>query len=239
MPSMMSLMEMQVHIGFSLVASDIQRSLGQLKLAKDYLVDFYRWPDLLRHDSRRYQIICALVDIRCALGEIDEAENLIEEEIGKLPGGLSKAQRRLLVSSLDVCIARRAETCFTEARSRISKLDDFYREKGTLDISDQLLHVRTLVASARIYHLQSSFTQSIDEWEKVKVLASNYLAFRERGFTFAFCELSIGYAQILIALQAIENAKATFIGEKDNFWIPVIATDWLPMIRAELANLLR
>jgi hypothetical protein len=154
MPPALSLMERQVHIGYSLVASDIQKSLGQLKLSKDYLEGCCSFPSLLLYDPKRYQIICALVDIRCALGEVDEAESLIIEETDKLrsPDELSKARRRLLVSSLDVDIAKRSESSFAEARSKISDLTHFFQKRQSLDISDQFLYVRILTASARLYH---------------------------------------------------------------------------------------
>lgn len=237
MPQMLSLMELRVHIEYSLVASDIQRSLGRLKLSKTYLEDCYRHPGLLCNDSKRYQIICALVDIRCALGEIDEAESLVTEETAKLRStdGLSKARRRLWVSSLDVNIARMSESSFAEDRSKISELIKFFSETPSLDISDQLLHVRTLTASARVYHLQSLFTLAIAEWEKVKTLAKEYPAFREKGFTFAFAQLSIGYAQMQVALRSIKHANSIFIEERDNYWIPSITTEWLPKVRSDIA----
>ncbi|KAJ5472083.1 hypothetical protein N7539_008652 [Penicillium diatomitis] len=236
MPEATSLMELRVHIDLSLVVSDIQKSLGQLELSKSYLEDCYRHPGLLCNDPKQYQIICALVDVRCALGEIDEAESLVKAETEKLRStdGLSKARRRLLVSSLDVNIARISQPSLAEARSKISDLTRFFNESPSLDISDQLLHVRTLTASARIYHMQSSFEQAIAEWEKVKTLAQQYSAFREKGFTFAFSELSIGYAQLQIALRSIGHADSIFKGEKDNYWIPTIATNWLPEVRSDI-----
>ena len=239
-PPVQSLMEGQAQISYSLVAFEIDRSLGKLDSAGKYLANcYYHFSYSHRHDPRVYQVVCALVDIHCALGKINAAETLLSMETKTLPVGLSKGRRRLLVSSLEVYIARGSESSFTEARSIINQLDDFYRKKDCLDISDQQLHVRTLVASARVYHLQSSFTRSVNEWERVKDLASRYSAFRGRRFTVAFSELSIGYARMKLALQSLETANAIFIHEKDNFWIPVIATHWLPMIRAEIANLLR
>lgn len=238
MPSMQSTMERQVQLGYYLVASDIQRSLGQLKLSKDHLEVCCNYPTLLFYDSKRYQIICALVDVRCALGEIEQAEALIQKETENLrsPGSLSKARRRLLVSSLDVDIAKQSDSSLAEARHKISILSDYFSGEKRLDISDQLLHVRTLTASARIYHLLSSFGLAIEEWEKVKRLASDYSAFRERGFTFAFSQLSIGYAQIQIARKTIEEANSIFLEEKDNYWIPMIPK-WLRWIRSDITSL--
>lgn len=252
---MPSLMERQVVISFSLIASEIERSLGRLEQSKAYLEDCYNFPLLLSSDSNRYQIVCALVDIRCALMELDEAESMIKIELAKLPSidRLSKAQRRLLVSSLDVDIARMSESSFAHARSTISQLNDLFDNMGSQDISDQLLHIRTLTASARILHLQSLFIQAIEEWERIKVLAKKYSAFRDKGFTFAFSQFSIGCAHAQIAgvsdnsrqqyqqhtqaaLEAIEEANSIFRTEKDNYWIPMVTTDWLPKRRLEIAN---
>lgn len=253
-PSMSSLMERQVITSFSLVASEIERSLGRLNVAKEYLEDCYSHTLLLGSDSNRFQIICALIDVRCALGELEGAEYLVRDEIKKLGsvGGLSKALRRLQVSSLDVDIARLSPKSLVDAHSKIAGLVDCFDQMTKLDISDQLLHVRTLTASARIYHLQSNHSQAIQQWEKVKSCAVNYSAFRNKGFTFAFSQLSIGYAYMKVAGTPASNpyyqqyaqvasdniaeANSVFEKEKDNYWIPLIVTSWLPIIRSEILN---
>jgi hypothetical protein len=74
-------MERQVITSFSLVASEIERSLGRLNVAKEYLEDCYGHTLLLENGSNRIQIICALVDVRCALGELEGAKYLARDEI--------------------------------------------------------------------------------------------------------------------------------------------------------------
>jgi hypothetical protein len=240
MPLCPSLMERKVVISYSLVASEIERSLGRLKLAKAYLEDCYRYP-ILSSDPNQYQIVGALVDVRCATEKVDEAEYLVKTELKKLPScnRLAKAQRRLLVSSLDVDIARMSRSSFADARSKICQLKAFFNEMTGGDISDQLLHIRTLTASARIHHLERSFAQAIEEWDEVKTLAKKYSAFRDKGFTFAFSQFSIGCAFLHIALEALKEANFVFRSEKDNYWIPMITTDWLPKRRREIANLVQ
>lgn len=253
MPAMPSLMECQVIPSFSLVASEIERSLGRLNVAKGYLEDCYRCT-LLESDPKRFQIVCALIDVRCALGELESARVLVGDEIQKLGfvGGLSKALRRLQVSSLDVDISEQSPESLINADSKITGLVQCFNAMTKLDISDQLLHVRTLAASARIYHLQSDYPQAIEQWEKVKACAVSYSAFRDEGFTFAFSQLSIGYAYMRlagnpasssyyhqyaeVASDKIAEANSIFEKEKDNYWIPLIVTSWLPRIRSEILN---
>lgn len=252
MPAIPSLMECQVIPSFSLVASEIERSLGRLNVAKGYLEDCYGYTLLLESDPKRFQIVCALIDIRCALGELESAKSLVADEIKKLGsvGGLSKALRRLQVSSLDVDISEQSPESLVDADSKITRLVQYFNVMTKLDISDQLLHVRTLVASARSYHLQSDYPQAIKQWEKVKACAASYSAFRDEGFTFAFSQLSIGYAYTKlagtpasnsyyhqyaqVASDKIAEANSVFEKEKDNYWIPLVATSWLPRIRSEI-----
>lgn len=257
-----SLMESQSIPSFAHVVSEIWRSLGKLDQAKDYLVDCYSFfmandanPFLKANDPHRYQIVCALIDIHCALEEIYDADLLLKREIERLPtdGRLSKAFRRLQVSSLDIDIAHGSPESFAKAHSKINVLKHTFCGIQKPDISDQLLHVRTLVASARIFHLRSYFPQAIQEWEVVNTLAAKYSAFRCQGFTFAFSQLSIGLAHIKIACQTndsyvinehmqaftetLEQANSIFQLEEDNYWIPTITTDWLPKVRSEIESL--
>lgn len=262
MPQKASLMESQIILSFSHVASEIWQCLGKLDRAKDYLKGCYSIlmtndanPLLMANDVHRYQIICALADVQCALGEIDDADFLVRKEIERLANGgrLSKALRRLKVSSLDIDIARSSLSSFAQARSKITVLEHAFCEIQKPDISNQLLHIRTLVASARIFHLQSYFSEAIREWELVNTLAGKYSAFRGQGFTFAFSQLSIGLAHIEIArrtndcqvsrqhiqdfMYTLQQANSIFQIEEDNYWIPTVTTAWLPKVRSEIESL--
>ena len=257
-----SLMEYQSIPIFAQTASEVWRSFGKLKHAKGYLTDCYclfsvndENPFLKVNDPHRYQIICALIDIHCALGEIEEAASLAGKEIGRLlvDGRLSKAFRRLQVLSLEIDIARASPSSLTQARTKALFLENFFRGIQEPDISDQLLQVRTHVASARVLHLQSYFSRAIQEWESVKALAGTYSAFKCQGFTFAFSQLSISLAHFEIARRAndshaikehdqafaetLQQANSIFQREDDNYWIPTITTDWLPKVRSEIESL--
>ena len=257
-----SLMESQSIPIFAQTASEVWRSLGKLDHAKDYLADCYSFfvanganPFLKANDSHRYQIICALIDVHCALGEMEDADFLVRKEIENFPinGRLSKAFRRLQVSSLEIDIARALPSSLTQARSKTLLLKHVFREIQEPDISDQLLQVRTHVASARVLHLQSYFPQAIQEWESVNALAAKYSAFQCQGFTFAFSQLSIGLAHVEITRQTndshtieehrqafaetLRQANSIFQLEEDNYWIPTITTSWLPKVRSEIKSL--
>lgn len=65
--------------------------------------------------------------------------------------------------------------------------------------SDQLFHVRTLTASARIYHVQPDHSQVIQQWKKVESCTVSYSAFHDKVLTFAFSELSTRYAYMRVA----------------------------------------
>ena len=257
-----SLMECQSIPIFAQTASEVWRSLGKLDHAKEYLTDcgyFFKAnnenPFLKANNSHRYQIICGLIDIHCALGEIEDADLLVGEEIGRLPvdGRLSKTFRRLQVSSLEIDIARALPSSLTQARSKILLLKHVFREIQEPDISDQLLQVRTYVASARVLYLQSYFPQAIQEWESVNALAETYSAFQCQGFIFAFSQLSVSLAHLEITrrtndshaikkheqgfTETFQQANTIFQLEEDNYWIPTITTSWLPKVRSEIKSL--
>ncbi|KIW44380.1 uncharacterized protein PV06_05392 [Exophiala oligosperma] len=52
-----------------------------------------------------------------------------------------------------------------DAGKKIRETKGISRNLFNLDVGDQLLHGRVLVASARIYHLALDFVKAIREWK--------------------------------------------------------------------------
>lgn len=80
----------------------------------------------------------------------------------------------------------------------------------------------------------------------------SYSAFHDKVLTFAFSELSTRYAYMRVAgtpasipyyqqyaqvdSDNMAEANSLFEEDKDNYWIPLVVTSWLPIIRSEILN---
>lgn len=66
----------------------------------------------------------------------------------------TKSFKRLLIATINIDIQR---DYYDNTLNIIEELKDIFNELLNLNINDQLLHVRILVASTRIYHHHSQF----------------------------------------------------------------------------------
>ncbi|KAF7136916.1 hypothetical protein CNMCM5793_006578 [Aspergillus hiratsukae] len=155
-----SLMELRVIPSKSIALSKIYRCRGQLREAKEVLQSCHE--ALLADDVARYQVLCGLADTHCDMREPERANLLLQAEIRELSkrGKLTRAFRRLLVSSLDIKILQGR---YEDAISTVNQLRSLFGGVSRKDVTDQLLHVRTLIASARILHFQSRFAEAIKQ----------------------------------------------------------------------------
>jgi hypothetical protein len=111
----------------------------------------------------------------------------------------------------------------------------------TLDVSDKLLHVRALVASARIFYYKPQFSEALRRWEVVLSCVQKYSSFTGEGFTYAVTHLSICLAHletgnITEGLKAFQHAERVLCMGMRDFWIPTIATSWLPDILSRIQS---
>src|SRR2546423_5067328 len=156
MPQVPSPMELRVLPSKLVVEAKLYRSQGHFNTVQKYLEECL--PALLPQDANRYQVICSLADVYCDLGLPENADALVTPEIifQRGSGTRSKALRRLLVSAIDADLGR---GLYDSAESMVEEVETIYTTLSNLDVSDQLLHVRTLVASARIHHYKSQFPE--------------------------------------------------------------------------------
>lgn len=250
-------MELSVNFKKWSTISKIYQSQGRLTDARDYLSNCYPFlqSEDFRADPNRFQVICRLSDLLCADGYFKDARSKVEHEMSliRLRGNLPKAMKRLEVSLLDVNIA---EGKYEEASTLVSSLRKQFSTISFPDISDQWLHIRSVIASASLSHCQCQFLEAVSEWENLLSLLKNYPhSFEPEGFYFGLGHMSISVAFLLASSSSTKSnprvtpsscdadAKKVFdIGctvlarEDINFWIPILPTRYIPELLATIRS---
>ncbi|KAK0889498.1 hypothetical protein LTR02_015407 [Friedmanniomyces endolithicus] len=163
---------------------------------------------LLPNDTYRYQVISGRAD---AYNDLDQSEE----------------------AHTDIQTAR-----YEEARRSVHQLAIMFRGLHNLDVSDQLLHVRMLVASARLYHCNAEFRQAIEGWKRVLVHVQRYATFHLGGYTHAISNLSLSLAHLHVmeiddAREAFECAKGILSRTPQDYWIPTLAK-WVDFVASDI-----
>ncbi|CAI7594326.1 unnamed protein product [Penicillium pancosmium] len=253
-----SLMDLSVNFKKWSTVSKIYQSQGYLNESRDYLSNCYPYlrSEEFRADPNRFQIICRLSDLLCADGCLDNARSKIEHELYLMGvhGKLIKASRRLEVSMLDVNIE---EGRLKEASTLALSLKGQFSRIVSPDISDQWLHVRSVVASARLLYCQGSYPEAVSEWRNLLLLTKKYpLSFEPEGFYFGLGHMSMSVAllqsdqsssqsddRVALELREKDAKKALDIGcdvlarENLNFWIPLLPKRYIPDLMDEIKYL--
>ena len=233
-----SLMECRVLPSRAVTIAKIYRSQGMFADARSGLENCLT--TLFPQDTNRCQVLCSLADVYCDLRLPDKAHNLLIPEVEKERKKASKTKsfRRLLVTLIDTNIQK----ChYDDAIGIIAELGDTFNHLSNLDVSDQLLHVRSLVASARICHCQSQFREALRRWEVALSHVQKYKSFEGEGFTYAIIHLSISLAHlesgdIETARKAHERAEMICSRGMRDFWIPTLAA-WGQLMGMKIRSL--
>jgi tetratricopeptide (TPR) repeat protein len=186
--------------------------------------------------SNKIQILCSLADVYCDLAEVggdsispkarnslDTVRHLMDLELNKRSTN-SKAFRRLKVSQTEMDIQGQR---YEDARKNIQEMKGIFSNLFNLDVSDQLLHVRVLIASARVYHIASDFVEAIQEWKVALEYAQKYASFEGEGFTYAAINLSLSLAYLRTGHRSEASisfgraARLLLLGIQD-YWIPTL-----------------
>lgn len=192
-------------------------------------------------DISRYQVVANLADIYCELCLPNEASIIVTPEIEALRncGKRGKAIKRLILASIEADIGR---GWFEEAERSIEEMIVCFSRMVDCDISEQLFHVRTLIASARIAHCKSQFFEALGRWETSLKCVRKYASFKNTGFTCAVIHLSLSHAHLEIGNNnegrtAFEFAEKIFQMETRDFRIPILATSWLEFVLSRIYTL--
>ncbi len=192
---------------------------------------------VLEHeDPNKILVLCCLADACCDLAEarrdfdmskaqdsLKAVQLLIDPEMKK-KSTKSKAFRRLMTSTIQVDIQRNRHE---DARTNIEEMKGIFSSLSNLDVSDQLLHVRVLVASARTYQDDSRFVEAVEEWKTVLAHVQRYSSFEGEGFTYAAVHLSLSLVYLKIgdsskARVSFDHAEGLLSRGVLDYWIPTL-----------------
>jgi tetratricopeptide (TPR) repeat protein len=188
----------------------------------------------------RPQFICQLADVYVELDLPRRASELLvpEIEMERKKAKKSKALRRFLVSATDSYIQSQ---CYGNAIATAKELNSIFDELRYLDVSDELLHIRVVVASARMCYSCSQFTDSIRYWQYALRLVRDYKSFKDEGFTYAVIQLSMSLAYLELGLHdeaksSFDSGKAVWPAVERDYWIPKFAV-WSGTVISEIKSL--
>ena len=205
MPSTSLPLELSIIPSRAVTSSKIFRSQGDFLAARERLEP--RLSALAVHEQIHSQVLCQLVDACSDLGchkmSIGLRSPAIIDWRRKSLG--EKGLRRVLVSSIDVMLQQQQ---YRGAKSTVDEVCSMLEGLQTLDITDELFHIRVFLASARVSFLCSEFGQAIGGWKVALCQIQKSASFKSEGFTCAVAQLSISLAHIRMA--NLEQAAIPF-----------------------------
>lgn len=193
---------------------------------------------LINHDMR-YHVICGLADAYTDLGCPHRAHKILEPEIKSFRSEARKGKpfRRLLVSAIDANV----QLCqYESAETLVQELKPIFDEFSNLDVSDQLLHMRLLIALARTCQCKSKLLKALKEWEFVLSPVQSYNSFQREGYTYAVSYLSISLLQVHLgnsdeARKAFDCAARILGTGAQDFWIPTLVK-WSDLVAKDIQS---
>jgi hypothetical protein len=141
-------------------------------------------------------------------------------------GRKSKSYRRLLVS---MATARTECAQYDTAETIVQELEPMFSDLGEFDVSDELLHVRILVISARINRSKLRCHDALKICHTALSSLKRYRSFKSEGYTYAVFHLLISDLQVQLnniaeARRAFDIASSVLGTGMKDFWIPGLAS---------------
>ncbi|KAF5543480.1 mfs multidrug transporter [Fusarium mexicanum] len=235
----LSTLDMEVTFRLQSTAARYFQSIGDFHAARASLEQFLSLGRIkpIPTNSRRV-LLGRLSDVYCEMGEYIKATDTLKPELEHINPNdrVRRGFRRLILALVEANIGLKqldaAESALEEVLGDLPRYPD--------DINDQQLHMRTLLASARIAHMRLESGEAIRRWifalEQVRQM---HALGASRGFIAAVCHLSLAHAQLSIGEKGEAHRSWTtglkiLACEKCEFWIPVVPTAWLQSIATDV-----
>ncbi|ETS83873.1 hypothetical protein PFICI_05749 [Pestalotiopsis fici W106-1] len=235
----LSTLDTEVTFRLQSTAARFFQSIGDFGAARASLEQFMALssPKPIRDISRRL-LVGRLADMYCEMEDYAKALEILQPELDSAvgPGRSRRDFRRLLLASVESNIGLGR---LDAAQSLLNELRN--HEPRELDnIHDQQLHMRIVLAAARIVHLGSDREEAVHQWmfalwevQNMNILNST------AGFTAAMIYLSLAHAQLTTGdryggQQSWESGSEILKHERCEFWLSVVPTVWLQKIAQEV-----
>ena len=235
----LSTLDIEVTFRLQSAAARFFQSIGDFAAARASLEQFLslNTANPIRDSTRRI-IIGRLADIYCEMSEFSKANALLQPELESIDESdrLRRPFRRLLLASIEANIGLHrldaAELVLNELENAVPfELEDIY---------DQQLHMRRLLATARIAHMKPDRAAAVLRWRfALQEVDRMHTLKAKDGFTSALIYFSMAHAQLMSGdtdggrnswVSGVEILKR----EKCEFWIPIVPTVWIQRIYAEV-----
>lgn len=238
----LSSLDVEVTFRLQSTAARFFQSIGDFAAARASLEQFVTLNAAkpIRSISRR-MLIGRLADMYCEMREYTKALEVLQLEFDRVdaPGRLRRDFRRLLLSAAEANIGLGR---LDAARPMLQEVQD--KEPSVMDnMHDQHLHMRRVLADARIVHLGPDRHEAVRQWRIAlrKVAGMNILESTD-GFTAALIYLSLAHAQLTTGdrdggRQSWETGSEILKHKKCEFWIINVPTVWMQKIAEEVHEL--
>ncbi len=242
-PQEPSLMEQRVFPSRTVVMAKLFRCKGRFR---DVVITLQECLELEKRlklplpQMNRIQLICSLADAHCDLGSPEAAHALLEPEIEdqRKKSARGKQLRRLLVCAIDADLGR---DLYDNAQRTVQEIETVHSGLSDLDATDQLLHVRVLLAAARVYFYKEQFSEALGAFKVLINRVQEYRSLKSDGFVYALAHLSICLVNLKTGnvgecKQSFDYARTIIYREWPDFWIPT-APIWLRHISSEIHSM--
>lgn len=191
----------------------------------------------LRGSTRRV-LVGRLADIYCEMKEYSRAMEMLQMELNSMEKSERSRRecRKLLLASVEANIGLGrlgvAESALKELEDVVPlRLDNLY---------DQQLHMRALLAAARIAHSVPDHEEAVLRWKlALQEVHRMYTLGSGNGFTAAIIHLSLAHAQLTTGdrdggRQSWAVGLEILRSEICEFWLPIVPTVWLQKVASEV-----
>ncbi|KAM0081560.1 major facilitator superfamily [Fusarium odoratissimum] len=192
----LSTLDMEVTFRLQSTAARYFQSIGDFDAARASLEQFLSLGRIKPIPENSHRVLLGrLADMYCEMGEYLKAIVILEPELERINtcDRMRRGFRRLILALVEANIGLKqldaAESTLEELLSDPPPCPD--------DINDRQLHIRTLIASARIAHIRGDPGEAILRWTLALAQVSHMHALgSSRGFIAAVCHLSLAHAQL-------------------------------------------
>ncbi|PGG95165.1 hypothetical protein AJ80_10008 [Polytolypa hystricis UAMH7299] len=187
---------------------------------------------MTQRDTSRYHIMHHLADVYCELEIPRLAEELVRAEIQQLSTDGEQHSRAFRRLSLPLAEAYTMQSRGDEARPLLCTLIRHYEQMDSLDVSNQVGHVRSVIGLARLHESEGRWMEAGQTLETARSLTEKYNTFLKGGFYTGviylfFSKIKFALGDKLEAWKFLESAREIRSVQKEQHFIPGLGTYFL------------
>ncbi|OBR09148.1 ABC multidrug transporter [Colletotrichum higginsianum IMI 349063] len=235
----LSALDIEVTFRLQSTAARFFQSVGDFGAARDSLEQILSLDTTkpIRGSTRRV-LVGRLADTYCEMGDCAAAAEMVRAELDNMNDSqsLRREFRRLMLASAEANIGLEK---LGAAESALEELEGATLPRPD-NLHDQQLHMRALLAAARIAHSGTDrgwavlrWKSALEEVQRMHTLGSG------GGFTAAVIHVSLAHAQLAAGdgeggRRSWATGMELMRSQTCEYWLPVVPTAWLQRIAREV-----